>query len=102
MFGLGGIYVETLKDVAFRLAPVTMAETKRMMAEIRTYPLLLGVRGERRKDTGSIADVIHRVGYLMNSHPEITELDINPLRVYQHGKGAKALDGRIMLSEEKK
>jgi len=100
MFGLGGIYVETLKDISFRLAPTALSEVRRMMAEIRTYPLLLGVRGESRKDIEAIADAIWKVSYLMDRHPSISELDINPFRVYSKGKGLTALDGRIMLKEE--
>jgi len=99
MFGLGGIYVEVLKDVAFRVAPVSKREIGRMIREISSYPLLLGVRGEKRKDIGSIINSIYRVGVLVNKFPEISELDINPLVVYE--KGAKALDARINIEVKK-
>ncbi len=100
MFGLGGIYVEVMKDISFRLAPATFSEVRRMISEIRSYPLLLGVRGEKRKDIGSITDAVYRVGLLMDRFPNIQDLDINPLRVYDQGKGVKALDGRIMVKEK--
>jgi acetyltransferase len=98
MFGLGGIYVEVLKDVAFRVTPVTKNEIRRMMREVSSYPLLLGVRGEERKDIESVVDAIYRISSLACEFPEITELDVNPLVVYT--KGAKVLDGRISLRVE--
>ena len=99
MFGLGGIYVEVLKDVAFRVAPVSRREISRMMREVNSYPLLLGVRGESRRDIDSVADAIYRIGILVNRFPEISELDINPLVVYE--KGAKVLDARINIEVKK-
>ena len=99
MFGLGGIYVEVLKDVAFRVLPVTKNEIRRMMREVNSYPLLLGVRGEKRKDIEAVVDAIYRIGVLANEFPEIVELDVNPLVVYE--KGAKVLDGRITIKVKK-
>lgn len=99
MFGLGGIYVEVLKDVAFRVAPVSKREISRMMREVGSYPLLLGVRGESRRDINSVADAIYRIGILVSRFPEISELDINPLVVYE--KGAKVLDARINIEVKK-
>ncbi|KAA0002080.1 MAG: CoA-binding protein [Thermoplasmata archaeon] len=95
MFGLGGIYVEVLKDVSFRVLPVTKNEIRRMIREVSSYPLLLGVRGEERKDIESVVDAIYRIGVLAVEFPEIVELDVNPLVVYK--KGAKVLDGRIAI-----
>jgi len=99
MFGLGGIYVEVLKDVAFRVAPVSRREIGKMMREISSFPLLLGVRGESRKDVNAVIDAIYRVGILVDRFPQISELDVNPLVVYE--KGAKVLDARINIEVEK-
>ncbi len=99
MFGLGGIYVEVMKDVAFRIAPLPRKEIKRMIREIESYPLLAGVRGERRKDIDAIVDVIYRVGLLVDKFKEIEELDINPLMVYE--RGAKVADARMSIGVKK-
>mgnify|MGYP001119615796 CR=1 FL=1 len=99
MFGLGGIYVEVLKDVAFRVAPVSKREIAKMMREIHSYSLLTGVRGESRKDINSVIDAIYRIGILADKFPGISELDINPLVVYE--KGAKVLDARISIEVKK-
>ncbi len=101
MFGLGGIYVEVMKDVAFRAAPVSKKEALSMVAEIRSYPLLLGVRGEKRKDIESVVQVATTLGHLVNGCREISDIEVNPLVVYDHGSGAKALDVRILLGEDK-
>ena len=95
LFGLGGIYVEVLKDVAFCLAPVTQREADEMINEIRSAPLLRGVRGEKRSDLKAITDIIQRVSQLVMEFPEIVELDINPVVV--HAKGAIALDARLSI-----
>ncbi|MDP1809603.1 MAG: acetate--CoA ligase family protein [Actinomycetota bacterium] len=99
MFGLGGIYVEVLKDVSFRLAPITPAEAKEMVEEIRSYPLLQGVRGGARADIEAIVDALLRLSQLVVDWPQIQELDINPLLVLPAGQGAVAADVRIMMSE---
>lgn len=95
MFGLGGIYVEVLKDVTFRLCPVTREEAHRMIAEIRGFGLLRGARGQRPADLEAVVDVIVRVSALAMDFPEIVELDINPLIVADKGGGAVAADVRI-------
>lgn len=100
MFGLGGIYVEFLKDVAFRIVPLSTADAFEMITEIRTYSLLEGVRGEKPADIDSIAESILRLSALASDFPAIEELDINPLVV--HEKGSIALDARIIISHTDK
>ena len=95
MFGLGGIYVEVLKDVSFRLCPVTRDEARDMIGEIRANALLRGARGEAPADIEAIVDAICRVSALAMEFDDITELDINPLIVGQRGAGAIAADVRI-------
>ncbi len=95
MFGLGGVYVEVLKDVVFRLCPIDHREAREMIASIRGYGLLRGARGERPADIDAIADVLVRVSAMATAHPEILELDINPLIVAEAGGGATAADVRI-------
>ncbi|HAL61803.1 MAG TPA: acyl-CoA synthetase [Chloroflexi bacterium] len=96
-FGLGGIYVEALRDVTFRIAPVARWEAREMLSEIRGYSLLRGVRGESPADLEAIVDCILRVSQLVTDFPEIVELDINPLIVCEEGKGAVAVDLRMAL-----
>ncbi|MHC1624858.1 MAG: acetate--CoA ligase family protein [Methermicoccaceae archaeon] len=95
MFGLGGIYVEVLKDVSFRVPPLTPMESRSMVTEIKTYPLIAGVRGEERYDVDAIVDVLLRLSQLLEDHPEIVEFDINPLMVLK--KGAVAVDFRATI-----
>ena len=95
MFGLGGIYVEVLQDVTFRLCPVTPREARQMISEIRAVGLLRGARGAAPADMDAIADVICRVSALAMAFDDITELDINPLIVGDRGQGAVAADIRI-------
>jgi acetyl coenzyme A synthetase (ADP forming)-like protein len=95
MFGLGGIYVEVLKDVAFRVAPVTRGEAEAMVHEVRTVALLQGARGERPVDVDAVVDGLQRLSCLVTDLPDIRELDINPLVVQE--QGAVALDARIIF-----
>jgi acetyltransferase len=95
MFGLGGVYVEVLKDVTFQLCPIDQQQAREMLSEIRGYGLLRGVRGERPADIEAIAECIVRVSALVTDFPEILELDINPLIVAEAGSGALAADVRI-------
>jgi acetyltransferase len=97
VFGLGGIYVEVLKDVAFRLAPITRAEATDQVRGIRTYPLLQGVRGEPPADIAAAEEIILRVSQMVTEFPEIVEMDINPLVLHNQGEGAIVLDARIIL-----
>jgi acetyl coenzyme A synthetase (ADP forming)-like protein len=98
MFGLGGIYVEILKDVVFRLAPVTEQEAKRMVESLRTRKLFKGVRGEKPSDLKAVIETLLRLSQLVLDFPEIAELDINPLLVLEEGKGVCAVDVRIGLN----
>jgi acetyltransferase len=99
MFGLGGIYTEALRDVAFRLAPIRENVASEMVKDIRSYRLLEGVRGELPSDLDAIADCLLRLSQLVTDHPQIKELDVNPLIVYPRGQGATVADARIILSE---
>jgi len=96
-FGLGGIYVEALKDVAFRVAPFSRQEAEEMIHEIRSYPLLEGIRGQPPADHEAMVDALLRISQLVTDFPEIVELDINPLMVFEQGRGATAIDMRLVL-----
>jgi len=99
MFGLGGIYVEVLKDISFRAVPLNRAEILSMMAEIRAYPLLRGVRGEDPKDIDKVVDAILRIASVIRQVETITDIEINPLVAYEQGRGARAVDARILLAK---
>lgn len=99
-FGLGGIYVETLKDVTFRVAPFSRLEANAMLSEIRAHSLLDGVRGQPAVDKDAIIDTLLRIGQLVQDFPEIVELDINPLIVYPEGQGAISIDMRLVLTKD--
>ncbi len=98
-FGLGGIYVETLKDVTFRVAPFSKQEAQEMLSEIRAHSLLDGVRGKPGVDKDAIVDALLRIGQLAQDFPQIAEIDINPLIVYPNSQGAIAIDMRLVLSK---
>lgn len=100
MFGMGGIYVEVLKDVVFRLAPIQEYEAKDMIDSIKTSKLLKGVRGERPSDVNALVDCLLRLSQLVTDFPEITEFDMNPLLVLEDGKGCRAVDVRIGLADK--
>ena len=97
MFGMGGIYVEVLKDVTFRLAPITNKEADEMISSIKTNKLLQGVRGEKPSDLNKLSECIQRLSQLVSDFKEIKELDMNPVLVFEKGKGCKAVDVRIGL-----
>lgn len=97
MFGLGGIYVEALKDVTFRVAPFSRQEAKEMINEIRSIQLLRGVRGEPPADMEAIVDTLLRMSQLVTEFPEIVEFDINPLIVYEADRGVVGVDMRLVL-----
>ena len=97
MFGLGGIYVEVLKDVTFRIAPLTDRDAREMMQSIRSYKLLTGARGEKPVDIDATADALLRLSQLVTDFPEIAEMDINPIVALPENGGAIAIDSRISL-----
>jgi len=96
--GLGGIYVEVLKDATFRVAPFSRQEAEEMLNELRARALLDGVRGAPPVDKEAIVDTLLRIGQLVQDFPEILELDINPLMVFEQGQGATAIDMRLVLA----
>ena len=100
MFGLGGIYVEVLRDVSFRVAPFGRRHARRMIEEIRSAPLLYGARGEQPCDVEAIANCLLILSQLVTDFPEIVELDVNPLKVREPGAGAIAVDARITITGE--
>ena len=95
MLGMGGIYVEILKDVTFRLAPLTDQEANDMISSIKTKKLLDGVRGEEPSDINKLSECIQRLSQLVSDFKEIKELDMNPVLVMEKGQGCKILDVRI-------
>ncbi len=101
MFGLGGIYVEVLKDVIFRIAPIDEQQAKEMVESIKTIKLLKGARGEKESDIDGIVESIQRLSQLVTDFPEIEEFDMNPLLVLEKGNGVRAVDVRIGLKNQK-
>jgi len=97
MFGMGGVFVELFKDVAFRIAPLTLEDVAEMIRSTKAYQLLNGWRGGLTYDISTIEDVIMKISQLAIDNPQISELEINPLRVFPEGEGALALDCRMIL-----
>ena len=95
MFGLGGVFVEVLKDVTFRVAPIAEDEAREMITEVKAYPLLKGYRNMPPADIDAIVSILLNTSKLVMDHQEINELDLNPIMVYE--KGAKTVDARIIL-----
>jgi acetyltransferase len=98
VFGLGGVYVEYLKDVAFGLPPLTDRDAMRMIESIRTYPMLRGVRGQPPRDVAALQDAIQRLAALVADFDVIQEMDLNPVLALQEGRGYRAVDARILLA----
>ncbi|MCF6157676.1 MAG: CoA-binding protein [wastewater metagenome] len=98
MFGLGGIYIEVLKDVTFRVAPIGLQDAEEMVQEIRSFPLLRGVRGEKSADIEAIVNNLIKLSQLVTDFPQILEMDINPLIVFSRNEGAIVIDARISIS----
>jgi acetyl-CoA synthetase (ADP-forming) len=95
MFGLGGIFVELLKDVNFRIAPINAEDAKEMITQLKAFPLLNGYRNTPPADIDALAAILCSVSRLIMENPEIKELDLNPVMAYP--KGAKTVDARIIL-----
>ena len=99
MFGLGGILVEVLKDVSFRIVPLTKRDAAEMIREIRCYPLLQGYRGQEPVDVSNLEELLLKVSNFVEQNPEVKELDLNPILAYSDG--AIAVDARVILDENK-
>ena len=99
MFGLGGVYVEVLKDVNFAYAPLTRADAFSMVQTLKTADLFKGVRGEKPRDLEILVECVGRLSQLVTDFPEIVELDINPLLSLPQGQGAKVLDARVVIRQ---
>ena len=97
MFGLGGLFVEIFKDVQFRVVPLGEKEAMEMIENIKGYPLLTGARGKNQADILTLVDCIYRLSQLAIDFPEIKELDVNPIMVYDHGRGCAVVDAKIMF-----
>ena len=95
MFGLGGILVEVLKDVSFRIVPLTKRDAKEMIQEIKGYPILEGYRGQEPANIAVLEEILLRVSDFVDNRPEIKELDINP--IFAYSDGALAVDARVIL-----
>ncbi len=96
MFGLGGVFVEVLKDVAFRIVPLEPRDARQMIRDIQGFPVLEGFRGQEPADLAALEDMLIRLSTFVEEHPEIQELDLNPIFAYKDG--ALAVDARIVLS----
>jgi acyl-CoA synthetase (NDP forming) len=95
MFGLGGIFVEVLKDISFRILPIEERDAREMIAEIKGYEILKGTRGEPPRDIQAIEEVLMKVSKLTMENPEINEIDLNPIFVFE--KGLQVVDARMIL-----
>lgn len=95
MFGLGGIFVEILKDVSFRVAPIDIIDAREMIKEIKAYKILEGARGMPPSDQETLANILVKVSEMVMDCPEIKELDMNPILAYP--SGARIVDGRIIM-----
>ena len=96
MFGLGGIFVEVLKDVAFRIVPLEPRDARQMVRDIKGFPVLEGVRGQPPADLAALEGLILKLSEFVEAHPEIEELDLNP--VFAYADGVIAVDARIVIS----
>jgi acetate---CoA ligase (ADP-forming) len=97
MFGAGGVHVEVLKDVVFRLCPVTDVDAEEMVGELRSYPLLRGYRGMEKADISFLTELLQRVSTLVGDLPEIAEMDLNPTKVFAKRDLCRVLDARIRV-----
>jgi acyl-CoA synthetase (NDP forming) len=96
MFGLGGIFVEVLKDVSFRIVPIERRDAREMIEEIKAFPVLQGVRGQDPADIGALEDLLLKLSEFVEANPQVEELDLNPVFAYKDG--ALAVDARIVVA----
>jgi acyl-CoA synthetase (NDP forming) len=96
MFGLGGIFVEVLKDVSFRIVPIERRDARDMIEEIKAFPVLQGVRGQDPADVGALEDLLLKLSEFVEANPQVEELDLNPVFAYRDG--ALAVDARIVVA----
>lgn len=101
MFGLGGIFVEIFKDVSYRVCPISKEEVNKMIRGIKAFPLLDGYRGQPKADIDQLVDTMMKCCNLLMENPEIEELDLNPVIMFEKGKGLMVVDARIILKEVK-
>ncbi|MCC6003988.1 MAG: acetate--CoA ligase family protein [Thermofilum sp.] len=97
MFGLGGVFVEAVRDVTFRVSPVTPVDAEAMIREIKAHRILEGFRGSAPRDVEALKEIIVKVSNLMEKVEEVSELDLNPIMLYERGSGAKIVDARIIV-----
>lgn len=97
MFGLGGVWVEVLKDVTFKLAPLTKSDAAKAVNEVKAAKLLEGFRGSEPVDKAALEDILMRVSDFVVNTPEVKEMDLNP--IFAYSKGAMAVDARVILGE---
>jgi len=95
MFGLGGIFVEVLKDISFRILPIEERDAREMITEIKGYKILKGARGEPPRDIQSVEKILMKISKLTTENPEINEIDLNPIFVFE--KGLQVVDARMIL-----
>ena len=99
LFGLGGIFVEALEDVVWRVAPLSYEEARKMIGSIRGAKVLQGIRGEKPCDIETVADLLVRLSHMLIEFPQIQEIDVNPVLVFPEGEGALAVDARVILAD---
>jgi len=97
LFGLGGIFVEIIKDFSLRVLPLSDIDIEEMVKEIKGYPMLKGFRGENKKDISAIQTIIKKIAHLSNEFQEIKEIDLNPIFLYKDNRGASVVDARIII-----
>jgi acyl-CoA synthetase (NDP forming) len=96
MFGLGGIFVEIIKDVSFRIVPLTQKDTREMIRQIKGYPLLEGYRGQERVDISNLESILLKLSKFVEQYPEIKEFDLNP--IFAYSDGAVVVDARVIVN----
>jgi acyl-CoA synthetase (NDP forming) len=100
MFGLGGLYVETLRDVTFRVPPLTDLDAEDMIRQIQGYRVLEGVRGESSIDVKALVEILRRFSQLVEDLPQVAEIEVNPFLVFPDARDFRAVDARVRLADE--